>query len=349
MAPLLAACGTLGSQPREAAVAVPGVFSAPNGQTVTAAELDRWWSLYGDAELTTLVEQALAQSTDARAALARLEEARAQRLSRRRQLLIPSGDVSGAASITQTEQLEGGSPFNPSGLSNNQTLDLPVSWQLDLFGRNRAAVRGIEAEVGAARFLYEGARASVASQVAQTLFQARGLAQSLQDARDTQRITAELARVARIRGERGLAPTSEAARADAELASAEAEVSRLDSELRAAQRSLLVLAGRPNEAAGGPADRGQPVRSARRPKRGPEHAAGATAGRSRGAVAGPERGGRPDGGRARPAPDHQPAPERRAAAERLGPLQLQHWFLDARGQPVGADPRPAAPDGRDRR
>lgn len=247
LAPLLAACGTLGSQPREAAVAVPGVFSAPNGQIVTAVELDRWWSLYSDPELTALVEQALAQSTDARAALARLEEARAQRTSLRRQLLIPSGDLTGNGSVTQTEQLEGGSPFAPSGQSNAQSLDFPVSWQLDLFGRNRAAARSIQAEFGAARFLYEGARATVASQVAQNLFQARGLAQSLLDARDTQRITAELARVARIRGERGLAPTSEAARAEAELASAEAEVSRLDAELRATQRALLVLVGRPNE------------------------------------------------------------------------------------------------------
>jgi hypothetical protein len=50
-----------------------------------------------------------------------------------------------------------------------------------------------------------------------------------------------------LRGERGLSPTSEAARAEAELATAEAELARLDSELRAAQRALLVLAGRPTE------------------------------------------------------------------------------------------------------
>ena len=246
--PLLAACGSLGSAPRQAEVGLPGGFSMTGGQALPATALDRWWTLYGDAELEQLVDQSLTASTDARAALARLEEARATRTSRRRSLLIPSGDLTGAGSITQTEQLEGGNQFQAAGQSNALSLDFPVSWELDLFGRRRAANQVIAGDFAASRFLYEGARASLAGQVAQSLFQARGLAQQLQDARETQRIAADLARITRIRGERGLSPTSEAARAEAELATAEAEVARLDSELRAAQRSLLVLAGRPTEA-----------------------------------------------------------------------------------------------------
>jgi NodT family efflux transporter outer membrane factor (OMF) lipoprotein len=247
LAPLLAACGTLGSRPREAGVALPGAFSATGGQALPAASLDRWWTLYGDAELEQLVERSLTASTDARAALSRLEEARATRSSRSRQLNTPTGDLTSGASITQTEQLEGQNQFQPVGRSTGQSLDFPVSWELDLFGRRSAANQTIRGDYAAARFLFEGTRAALAGQVAQTLFQGRGLAQQLQDARETQRIAADLARITRIRGERGLSPTSEAARAEAELATAEAEVARLDSELRAAQRALLVLAGRPGE------------------------------------------------------------------------------------------------------
>jgi len=248
LAPLLSACGTLGSRPREAEATLPGAFtsSGPHapGTAVANAQLDRWWTLYGDPELEGLVETALNSSTDARAALARLEEARAQRSSSRRGLL-PAGDMSGSGGVTRTEQLEGGSPFQPSGQSNAQSLDFPVSWELDVFGRRRASRRSIDADYASARFLYEGARAALAGQVAQNVFLARGLAQQLQDARDTQRIATELARVARIRAERGLAPTSESARASAELASADAEIERLASELRAIQRAVLVLTGRP--------------------------------------------------------------------------------------------------------
>jgi NodT family efflux transporter outer membrane factor (OMF) lipoprotein len=252
--PLLAGCGTLGSRPRSAEVALPGQFTSAAGRTVQAAELDRWWTLYNDPELTLLTEAALSASTDVRAAFARLEEARATRSSRRSQAFFPNGDLTGSASVTQSEELEGaggqsgggGGQFTPVGRSNAQQLEFPVSWELDLFGRRRAASRTIEGDYLAARFLYEGARAAIAGQVAQNLFQARGLAQQLTDAEETRRIAAELARVARIRAERGLAPTSEAARAEAELAAAEAEAARLQADLRALQRAVLVLVGRPD-------------------------------------------------------------------------------------------------------
>src|SRR3712207_4124789 len=193
--PLLAACGTLGSRPREADVSLPGQFTSTAGRPMQAAELDRWWTLYQDAELDLLVEAALNASTDVRAAFARLEEAQALRAGRRWSNLAPSGDLTGSTSVTQTEQVEGSSQFSVSGRSETQSLQFPVSWELDLFGRRRAAGRTIQGDYLAARFLYEGTRAAIAGQVAQNLFQARGLAQQLVDAEETQRIAAELARV----------------------------------------------------------------------------------------------------------------------------------------------------------
>jgi outer membrane protein, multidrug efflux system len=249
-APLLAACA--GDRAvRQADVRLPERFSSTGGVQSQAAQLDRWWTLYGDPDLEALVEQALASSTDARAARARLEEAIALRRSFNRQVLLPKGDLSGDASLRQTEVLEGGgvgpgSQFG-AGRSDAESLTFPVSWELDLLGRNRAARQTIEGEFAAARFNYEATRASLAGQVASSLFQARGLAVQLQDAQETLRLQTELARVAHIRAERGLAPTSEAARTDAELAQSEAEVQRLEAELRAATRALLTLVGRPAE------------------------------------------------------------------------------------------------------
>ncbi|HEX8569939.1 MAG TPA: TolC family protein [Caulobacteraceae bacterium] len=250
-APLLAACATDRSL-READLRLPAQFSSTGGATSQAAALDRWWTLYGDPELESLVDQALAASTDARAAQARLEEAAALRRSRNRQLYIPKGDLQGSASVTQTEVLEGsaggfGGQGAPAGQSNNQSLTFPVSWEIDVFGRNRAARDIIRGDFAAARFNYEATRAALAGQVASSLFQARGVAVQLQDAQETLRIQQEIARVTGIRAERGLAPSSEAARANAELAQSEAEVARLDAELRAATRALLTLVGRPAE------------------------------------------------------------------------------------------------------
>ena len=214
---LLAGCGTLGSRPREAEAALPGQFTSAAGRSVSAAELDRWWTLYNDPELTQLTEAALSASTDVRAAFARLEEAQAQRSSRRRQVAFPTGELTGSASVTGTEQLEGGSPLQPAGPSNAQSLEFPVSWELDLFGRRRVATPHHRGHYLSSRFLYEAHATRSPARWRRTVPGPRP-GPALADAQETQRIAVELARVARIRSERGLAPTSESARRDAELA-----------------------------------------------------------------------------------------------------------------------------------
>src|SRR3954469_2259821 len=53
----LAACAHV----RQADVRLPGAFEAPPGQAPAGAvPLDRWWLAFNDAELTGLIDQALA-------------------------------------------------------------------------------------------------------------------------------------------------------------------------------------------------------------------------------------------------------------------------------------------------
>lgn len=257
-APLLAACAGLGgSGPREAEVSTPGLFTVAGGQQLPAASLDRWWTLYGDAELEALIEAALAANTDVRTALARLEESRATRATVIRGL-GPSGNISGSADVGQSESIGGdggggntgggsnggGNNGQQTGGTNNQGLTFGGSQQIDVFGRNREARRTINAEFLASRFAYESVRAAVAAQTADALFAARGTAVALEEQRETLRLANELSRVTRIRSERGLSPSSEFDRAETERANAEAEIVRLESTLQASQRALLTLVGR---------------------------------------------------------------------------------------------------------
>lgn len=255
IAPLVAACAGLGGPgARQAEVATPGRFTVAGGQSLPAEALDRWWTLYGDRELETLVEGALVANTDVRTALARLEETRATRASVVR-TLGPRGDLTGDAELRQTEALDdsdggGDDGFQfgqQTGRQNSQGLSFGASQQLDIFGRNREARRTLDAEFLASRFATESVRAAVAAQTADALFAARGTAVQLEDARETLRIANELSRITRIRAERGLAPTSEFDRAETERANAEAEIARLEAALRASQRALLTLVGRTTE------------------------------------------------------------------------------------------------------
>jgi len=231
---------------RKPDVALPAAYEAPPGGGLEVQALDRWWAAFDDPELTRLVDQALAASPDARSAAARLDEARATARSALTAFL-PQGDATGSARRTRTEDLAGTAVnipgFSTSGVSENYAANFNVSWEVDLFGRFFAARRSARGDQAAARFAYEGARASLAANVADAYFQARGLAIQLEDARETVRIQASLQDVARKKAEHGLGASSDADRVAGDLAQAQSQAASLEAELQAAKRTLLVLLG----------------------------------------------------------------------------------------------------------
>ncbi|MGK4455636.1 TolC family protein, partial [Klebsiella pneumoniae] len=64
--------------------------------------------------------------------------------------------------------------FSQAGNNEVYSGGLNVSWELDLWGRDFAAIGAARAEMAAARFDYEATRMSLAAAVATQLFQARG-------------------------------------------------------------------------------------------------------------------------------------------------------------------------------
>jgi NodT family efflux transporter outer membrane factor (OMF) lipoprotein len=241
----LAACAA-GGPVRSPDTRVPSTFEAPAGAAMPAASLDRWWTLYDDPELQRLVERALVNAPDAKTAMARLREARAQRAANRR-LAYPSGDLSGSATDQFSRVIAGDllnfPGFSNSGSSQSYALNFNVSWEVDLFGRVREGNRLIEADYAATLFNIEGSRASLAASVADALFAARGLAIQLADAQLTVQIRKDLNDVTQVRAQRGLSATSDAQRTAADLAQAQAQVTGLEADLQAAKRQLLVLIG----------------------------------------------------------------------------------------------------------
>ena len=239
--PLLAACAS--NKPvRAPQISTPAAFEART--EVATAPLDRWWTAFNDPQLTALVEEALANSPDARTAQARLAEARATR-SANIYGAWPQGDLSGNASTRGNSQLSGTqSPFAASGRSENYSLTFDVSWEIDLFGRTRIARRAVENDFAAKVFNIEGTRAALAADVADSLFSARGLAQQIEDAKSAGAIARERQRVADLLADRGLGSLADARRIAADVSQTDANLVQLEADLAAARRSLLVLLGR---------------------------------------------------------------------------------------------------------
>jgi NodT family efflux transporter outer membrane factor (OMF) lipoprotein len=251
LAPSLAACA-LGPKVPAPNVALPAAYEAPSPATQGPADLDRWWTAYDDPQLSGLIEAALVSAPDARAADARLAEALAIRSSALA-AFRPQGDIEGSATRTDTKLLSGGTfdfpgappvSFTNAGVTTNKAVNFDVSWELDLFGRSFATRRKANADLAAAQFDAAASRASLAANVADSLFQARGLAIQLEDARETARIDADLARIARAKADHGLGTTADADQAESETAQAQAAAADLESQLHAARRTLLVLVGR---------------------------------------------------------------------------------------------------------
>ena len=238
----LTACAT----PRKADVTLPAAYEAPGAPGGTIP-LDTWWTVYGDPELTSLVEQALLRNPDIRTARARLEEVKAQRASAILQYL-PQGDATASGRRTDTQQIGGATAsipgFSTSGVSKQDSANFNVSWELDPWGRALFAYRSANAEVDQVRFAYEVTRAQLAADTADAWFQARGLAIQLADARQTARIQQDLYEVAGKRAAAGLAATTEPDRIAGDLAQAQAQAVALEAQLQVQKRAILILAGR---------------------------------------------------------------------------------------------------------
>lgn len=225
---------------------LPAAYEAPAGTPLPAQALDQWWTSFDDPVLNDLIVTALSQAPDARLAAARLEEARATRQGQVRQLYIPSTPLTGSAQRVDTDIIDqtGSGGFTQGGVSKTYSASFDVSWELDLIGRRRAARKVVDNDLAAARFSYEGARAALAANVAQSYFEARGYAVQLEDARQSARIAQGLYEVATEKSRRGLAAESEGERAAADLAQAQAQVAQLEAQLQASRRSLLILVGK---------------------------------------------------------------------------------------------------------
>ena len=169
--PLLLATGAclsvpdLGPRPEPRAVAaIPGArIAAPAGLWPA----DHWWTRYGDAQLASLVDEALASSPTMDEAEARVRRALANaQQAHARQL--PSLDFNASGGATQ--QSANALPLPPGLLphewNDNGQAAFSLNFDLDLWGRNRAAMRAALSDADAAAADAAGARLMLSTAIA---------------------------------------------------------------------------------------------------------------------------------------------------------------------------------------
>jgi multidrug efflux system outer membrane protein len=246
IAPILAlgACAPVGPDHETPAMDLPASFSqggvkwkrqSPDTQPTPRA----WWKLYNDPTLTSLIDRSLARNQEISASAARLRQARAMSAGAR-SLFFP--DVYLGATAERSKFLFRG-PQGGSSISNTFSVPADLSYEIDVWGKVRRQVESATASEAAAGEMLNALRLSVAGEVAQTYWALRAV--------DADR--AVLARTLEVRnrafdllGKRrdaGAISRLDLARAETEVATAEADRIKLDQTRVELVNALAVLAG----------------------------------------------------------------------------------------------------------
>lgn len=217
--------------------ALPGRGGEGSTLQRSPAERVARWSALGDPFLNDLLERAEAGNLDVAAASARIDAARAA-VGVARSASLP--DLSAGGSISREgisdNGLFGRAPGNAfPGAYTLSRVGLDASWELDLFGSQRANKRSAEAGQLNAAARLEGVRLSLAAEVALVYIEHAVIAGRLKSAREVVAIREqELGLLEQQRSEGAAADaqvieariTLDAARSELPLLAAEADVRR---------------------------------------------------------------------------------------------------------------------------
>jgi NodT family efflux transporter outer membrane factor (OMF) lipoprotein len=214
-------------------------FEAP----VTQWPTDKWWQSYADPQLDALIAEAILGSPSLASAQARMEKAEA--LAQQAGAAL-SPTVSANGSVQQLKQsYNAGVPpaFVPKGYNNSARATLDFSYELDFFGRNRAALAAATSEAEAARADAAVAWLSLSTSVAAAYADLAQLCADRDAAAEAVRVREHSSSLTAQRVANGLENQGAAAQADASAASAREQLAALDESIGLTRNRLATLLG----------------------------------------------------------------------------------------------------------
>lgn len=244
----LAACAavpkpTVGTAPKEAAAyAAADSLSAP----ATAWPTDGWWRAYGDLQLSTLIEAALAGTPTLAQAQARLHKAEAS-VEESKSTLWPALEAD--ANIGEVkESLNQGFPpqfaqYLPRGYNSSGYLALKFGYEFDFWGKNRSAVAASVSEVRAAQAEAAEARLALSTGIALAYADLARLYAEYEVAARTVQVKEETMALVSRRVDNGLDTRAELKQAEAGVPTARAQMAALDEEIAQARNRISALLG----------------------------------------------------------------------------------------------------------
>jgi len=237
---LVSACAVPHSPPAVAPVAPATLgLSGPAAPAIA----DTWWTTFADPQLDRVVADATAGNPTLAAALARIAQAQAVLASRNADN-GPDVTLDGSA---QVARLSGRYTIPPPYAGTVRFIgqaQANLNWNLDLFGRQKAAIEGARASAQAAGLDLAAARLAIAGSVVQTYIDLARAEAEATIARRTIATRQESLRLVNVRIRNRLASNLQATAAQTLLAQAQSALVRAEGSRALATNALAALAGR---------------------------------------------------------------------------------------------------------
>lgn len=223
-----------------AATGTPDLFA-------DAAVPEEWWHMFGDTRLDGLVSQALSGSPNLRVAEARIARAEAVTETTR---AADGPQLNGSLDLTRQRFSANGIYPAPLGGStrNLGTARLSGSWELDFFGKNKAALEAALGSANAAQADAQAARLLLACNVTRSYFQLARLQEQLAVAERTLAQRRETFDLVRDRVNAGLDTRLEQRQSEAGLPEARQQIEAINEQIALTRNAIGALVGQPQAA-----------------------------------------------------------------------------------------------------
>jgi multidrug efflux system outer membrane protein len=241
---LVAACAPVGPDHEVPSVELPATFSSGSvkWKKTTPDSLPQpreWWKLFKDSELNSLVSRSIAHNQEIKSADARVKEARAMSAMARARY-FPGVDM-GVETDRSRFRFRG--PGGGSNILNSYSIPIDLRYEVDAWGRVRRQVEGASASEKASEELLNALRLSIAAETAQTYWALRAVDADRAVLARTLEVRNRAFELLTKRRDAGSISGLDLARAETELASAEADRLQLEQTRAELVNALAVLCG----------------------------------------------------------------------------------------------------------
>ncbi len=247
----LGGCLLSGDKP-DPALDIPQAYGrGPQNPALAEAAIPSldWWRGFHSKELTELIEEARVANLDIAAAVAQIVQADAQARVAGAPLL-PAVAANGTATRARSSQSLG-SGLSSGGPSerNDLTASLTASYEIDFWGKNRAALRAAEETAVASRYNREVVGLTTVVATANAYFQVLAAQDRLRIARSNVASASRILNLIRQQFSAGTASDLNIAQQESLLNTQRASIPPLEQSLQQNQAALALLIARPPERA----------------------------------------------------------------------------------------------------